>query len=240
MASLTRSPMRARNSVLMVGWKRSASGLPIASRPSRRCCSAVAERHERSRADLDRAGAEQVIALAVADLAAARPAGLEQRLEHFQLGAPQHRTMRRWRLFSFDNADCAVGGQQQQPFRCAEVLAQRRFQRVDHAARVARRAPGGRRGDGSSRRARRCRAPRRSARAGGFRASRSCRAAPHLALDQRDRRSAAAVGQLELGEQRRVALEEVGIALQVVGDGGLFQRIRHRRRPTGCLLMAPR
>src|SRR5688572_6711804 len=30
-ASLTRSPMRARNSVLIVGWKRSASGLPIAS-----------------------------------------------------------------------------------------------------------------------------------------------------------------------------------------------------------------
>ena len=92
--------MRARNSVLIVGWKRSASGLPIAS-------SAVpdglpfadfdAERHERGRADLDRAGAEQVVALAVADLAAARPAGLEQRLEHLQLG--------RARL-----AGCAGGG----------------------------------------------------------------------------------------------------------------------------------
>src|SRR5262249_21445811 len=75
-----------------------------------------AEGNERRRTDLDRAGTEQVVALTVADLAAARPAGLEQRLEHLQL--------RRARLHCTQVAAVqlryirsAVGRQQQQPLR---------------------------------------------------------------------------------------------------------------------------
>ena len=39
-----------------------------------------------------------------------------------------------------------------------------------------------------------------------------------LALDERDRGTAGAMRQLEPKHQRRVALEEVGVTLEIVGD----------------------
>ena len=45
------------------------------------------QRSERHRADLDRVLAEQIVALRIADLAATRLAGLQQRFEHFDVGA---------------------------------------------------------------------------------------------------------------------------------------------------------
>ena len=91
-ASLTSSPMRTRKSVLMVGRKRSVSLLAIASRPSEArspsgistvdpTCAAVA--------------AEQVLALRVADLAAARP-GRTRRTSR-RSAAPGRRGARRAR-----------------------------------------------------------------------------------------------------------------------------------------------
>ena len=40
----------------------------------------------------------------------------------------------------------------------------------------------------------------------------------HLPLDERHRRGAAVMRKLEFGEQRCVALEEIRILLQIVGD----------------------
>jgi hypothetical protein len=46
------------------------------------------------------------------------------------------------------------------------------------------------------------------------------------------------VREVQFRQQRGVALEEVGIALQVIRDPGLFQDASSSR-PTGCLLMKP-
>ena len=51
-----------------------------------------------------------------------------------------------------------------------------------------------------------------------------------LALDERDRCAAGAVRQLEPEHQRRVTLEEVGVALEIVGDRVLGNRRRSMER----------
>ena len=75
--------MRARKSVLIVGME--ALRVRAADREQAEAQFA-AERHQRGGADFDRAGAEQEVALAVANLSAARPRRFEQRFEHLQLG----------------------------------------------------------------------------------------------------------------------------------------------------------
>ena len=48
-----------------------------------------------------------------------------------------------------------------------------------------------------------------------------------LALDERDRCAARAMRQLEPEHQRRVTLEEVGVALEIVGDRVLGNGVGH-------------
>ena len=111
-----------------------ASGLPIASRPKP---SFAAERHERGRADLDRAGAEQEVALAVADLAAARPGRIRTAFRTSSARARSHRSCADDGCRCCDSADLARRREQQQPFGRAEVFAQRCFQRIQQRGGVA-------------------------------------------------------------------------------------------------------
>ncbi len=216
MASLTRSPMRARNSVLMVGWKRSASGLPIASSAEARfaCCRAAPARPSRSPSCRRRTGSR------AGCRGSGRSAAGRTRTASRTFSARARPTRHDAQVAAVHlrQADSLWARHEQQPLGCAEVLAQRRFQRIQHAVRISAR---------TRRQARRWifaastslpRATSISSRSRRFERLVLVAQRRDLALDQRDRGAAAVVRELELGEQRRVALEEIGIALQVVRD----------------------
>ena len=199
----------------MVGRKRSVSLLAIASRPSE---ALLAERNQHGRPDLAALAAEEVVALRVADLAAARPCRLEERFEDLQFGAAA-------------GHDAHV-----------RVVQSRRATRAagSTASSTQREAPKSSRNDVSSAAmhagcvARPQQPPRQPVHAiddgvvgaavfdqlEQFLLERAVLFAQHehLALDERHRRAAALVRQLQPREHAAVTLEEVGMGDQELGD----------------------